>query len=205
MVYLGVLMHFSHFVILLLSGVLVLCGFVAVSDYKYRRIPNKYLLIATIYAISIYMVMFMFMPPFIVLKGFLMSLLGMVLGGLFLYPAYLIKQVGAGDVKLMMVFGLFMGMRGVLLAVLVGAILGGLWALGLAWKHGGLGHLWYNIKFMARSAYLTGFKEMGWDLKSEGAIKMPYGVALCGGAALIAIEQIHLHYHKLLAFYQAVQ
>lgn len=198
-------MLFSHFVIMLLSGLLVLCGFVAVSDYKYRRIPNRYLLIAIIYAVGIFMAMLFFFPPLQVLRGFSMSLLGVVLGGLFLYPAYMVKQVGAGDVKLVMVFGLFMGMRGVLLAIFIGAMIGGLWALGLAWKHGGLGHLWYNMKFMARSAYLTGFKEMGWDLKSEGAIKMPYGVALCAGAVLMAIEQLHLHVHKLLAFYQAVQ
>lgn len=198
-------MVFSHFVIMLLTGVLVLSGFVAVSDYKYRRIPNKYLLIATFYVISIFVAMFFFFPPLQVLKGFFMSVLGMMIGGLVLYPPYRIKQVGAGDVKLMMVFGLFMGARGIILTLLIGAILGGIWALVLAWKHGGVRHMWYNIKYMARSAYLTGFQEMGWDLKSDGAIKMPYGVALCGGAALVAIEQLHLQYHKLLEFYQLAQ
>jgi len=198
-------MVFSHFVILLLTGVLVLSGFVAVSDYKYRRIPNSYLLIATTYALSIFIAMFFFLPPFQVFRGFLMSILGLVIGGLFLYPAYMIKQVGAGDVKLMMVFGLFMGARGTILTILIGAMIGGLWALVLAWKHGGLKHMWYNMKYMAKSAYLTGFKDMGWDLKSDGAIKMPYGVALCAGASLIAIEQLHLQYHKLLAFYQTIQ
>ena len=134
-----------------------------------------------------------------------MSLFGLLLGGLLLYPSYLIKQVGAGDVKLMMVFGFMMGPRGAVLTLLIGAMIGGIWALALAWKHGGFRHMWYNIKFIARSAYLTGFKEMGWDLKSDGAIKMPYGVALCGGAALVAIEQLFVQYEKLLAFYHVVQ
>lgn len=157
------------------------------------------------YALSIFIAMFFFFPPFQVLKGLLMSLVGLLLGGLLLYPSYLIKQVGAGDVKLMMVFGFFMGPKGIIFTLLIGAMLGGLWALGLAWKHGGVSHMWYNIKFMARSAYLTGFKEMGWDLKSEKALKMPYGVALCGGAAFVAIEQLFVQYHKLLALYHVVQ
>ena len=198
-------MVFSHFVILLLTGLLVLCGFVAVSDYKYRRIPNSYLKVATYYALFIFAAMFIYLPAGQVLRGFLMSLLGLVIGGLFLYPAYLVKQVGAGDVKLMMVFGLFMGARGTILTILIGAMIGGLWALALAWKHGGLKHILYNMKFMAKTAYLTGFKDMGWDLKSEKAIKMPYGVALCGGAAIIAVEQLILQYHKLIEFYQTLQ
>lgn len=197
-------MLFSHFVILLLSGLIVLCGFVAVSDYKYRRIPNKYLAVAITYALCVFVSMMFYLPLSGVLRGFLMSVLGVVLGGLFLYPSYLIKQVGAGDVKLVMVFGLFMGMRGVILAVLIGAMIGGLWALFLAWRHGGFGHMWYNMKFMARSAYLTGFKDMGWDLKTEKAIKMPYGVALCAGAALVAIEQLHLHIQKLQMLYEVI-
>ena len=197
-------MLFSHFVIMLLAGLLVLCAFVAVSDYRNRRIPNKYLILATTYAMCVFVSMMVYLPALSVLRGFLMSVLGVILGGLFLYPAYQLRQVGAGDVKLVMVFGLFMGMRGVILAILIGAMIGGLWALALAWKHGGLNHMWYNMKFMARSAYLTGFKDMGWDLKSEKSIKMPYGVALCGGAAIIAIEQMHVHIHKLQMLYQAV-
>ena len=74
-------MVFSHFVILLLTGLLVLCGFVAVSDYKYRRIPNSYLKVATYYALFIFAAMFIYLPAGQVLRGFLMSLLGLVIGG----------------------------------------------------------------------------------------------------------------------------
>lgn len=198
-------MVFSHFVVLLLTGLLTLCAFVSFSDYKYRRIPNKYLLIASCYALFIFFTMLFYLPVDQVFKGFLMSILGIIIGGLFLYPAYMLKQVGAGDVKLMMVFGLFMGPKGTILTILIGAMIGGVWALALAWKHGGLKHMWYNMKFMAKSAYLSGFQDMGWDLKSEKAIKMPYGVALSAGAAVIAIEQLNLQYHKLVIYYQSIQ
>ena len=67
---------------------------------------------------------------------------------------------------------------------------GGIWALVLSWRHGGLKKLWNNMVFMWRSAWLSGFKEMSWDLRSAGAVTMPYGVALSAGAALVAIWQM---------------
>ena len=194
-------MIFSHFVLALLFGLLILCVLVSISDFKYRRIPNRYLLNATFYALALFALMFAFLPVAQVARGFFMSLMGVLLGGLFLYPPYKLKQVGAGDVKLAMVFGLFLSVKGVILSILIGAMIGGVWALGLAWKHGGLGHMWYNMKYMAKSVYLSGFKDMGWDLRSEGAVTMPYGVALCLGAGIIAVEQVWIHYHKIIEFY----
>lgn len=129
--------------------------------------------------------------------GLLRGLMGFLVGCFLLLPAYFIRQVAAGDVKLLMVFGFILGPKGVVLALLNGAIIGGIWALSIAWQQGGLGNVFYNIKFMARSAYLTGFKEMGWDLRNEKAIKMPYGVALSIGAALVAIWQIYIHVGKV--------
>lgn len=181
------------FIIALLIGVLILSVFVSVSDFKYRKIPNKYLISAIAYFVVIFTLMFVFLPFSYAAKGLLFSVAGAMIAGLLLYAPYKLKQVGAGDVKLVAVFGLFLGIKGGLLTILVGAMVGGVWALSLAYHHGGLGHLWYNLKFMARSAYLSGFKEMGWDLRSEGAIAMPYGVALCIGAVLVTIEQLHLY------------
>jgi prepilin peptidase CpaA len=193
------MMVFELFVIALLCGALVLCVFVSVHDYKYRKIPNKYLIIASLFAISVFIAMCFYLPPAKVAKGFFFSLMGSLIGGMLLFAPYKLKQVGAGDVKLVMVFGLFLGFKGTMLSILVGAMVGGAWALGLAYRYGGLSHMWHNMKFMARSAYLSGFKDMGWDLRSEGAIAMPYGVALSIGCALIAIEQMHLYITRLLA------
>jgi prepilin peptidase CpaA len=192
-------MAFELFVIALLCGALVLCAFVSVHDYKYRKIPNQYLIVASLFAISVFIAMGFYLPLAKVAKGFFFSLMGSVIGGLLLFAPYKLKQVGAGDVKLVMVFGLFLGFKGTMLSILVGAMVGGVWALGLAYRYGGLSHMWHNMKFMARSAYLSGFKDMGWDLRSEGAVAMPYGVALSIGCALIAIEQLHLYATRLLA------
>lgn len=190
-------MKSEYFVIALLVGSILLSACVAVSDFKFRRIPNQYLFVGVLYFFVIFAAMLLFLPLGHVLKGFAFSLIGFLIGGLFLYPAYKLKQVGAGDVKFMMVLGLLMGPKGVILALLLGAMVGGVWALILAWRIGGLKHLWYNMQFMAKSAYLSGFKDMGWDLRSQGAVAMPYGVALAAGAILIALQQLNLYYGYL--------
>lgn len=191
-------MPFEYFIIALLVGVIVLSFFVSFYDFKYRRIPNKLLLTGLVYGVLVFVCMAFFIPLNIVFKGFLFGLIGLMAGGVFLYVPYKYKQVGAGDVKLVMVFGLLLGFKGVILSILVGAIIGGIWALGLAWRNGGLHHMWYNMKYMARSMYLSGFKEMSWDLRSEGAVTMPYGVALSTGAVLIALQQMQIQYEKLI-------
>lgn len=191
-------MPFEYFIIALLVGVVVLSCFVTYYDFKYRRIPNKLLLWASGYGLLVFILMAFYVPLGMVSKGFLFSLLGLMAAGAFLYVPYKYKQVGAGDVKLVMVLGLLMGFKGVILSILVGAMIGGVWALGIAWRNGGLGHMWYNMKYMAKSMYLSGFKEMSWDLRSEGAVAMPYGVALSAGAMLIATQQLLLQYEKLI-------
>lgn len=193
-----VLLSFELFVVALLGGVVVLSTLVAWQDFRCRRIPNHFLLWGVVYALSVFFAMALFLPIGDVFKGFLFSLVGVAIGGFFLYVPYRYKQVGAGDVKLMMVYGLFLGPKGVILALLNGALVGGVWALALAWRIGGLKHVWYNLKFMARSIYLSGGKEMGWDLRSEKALAMPYGVALAAGAVSVAVWQLHLHLGRLL-------
>lgn len=193
------MLHFSHFIFALLFGSIILGIFVSIQDYQHRRIPNQYLIWAISYVVLIFIGMAFFIPISLALRGFMMSVFGFLLGGIFLFPSYAAKQVAAGDVKLLMVYGLFFGPKGVVFTLLIGAMVGGVWALALACKTGGIAHMWYNIKFMARSVYLSGCKDMGWDLKSDGAIKMPYGVALSAGAAIVATDQLILKYQQIFA------
>lgn len=193
-------MYFHLLVVGLLSVLLLLCAFVSVSDFKYRRIPNQYLLIAVASTLGLFVMASMVLPVALLIKAFFFGLLGALMGGTFLYIPYQLKQVGADDVKLVMVFGFLLGMKGVVLSILIGAMIGGIWALLLAYKFGGLSQMWHNMKFMARSVYLSGGKTMGWDLRSDGVITMPYGVALSMGASVIAIEQLTLHLTQVTSF-----
>lgn len=166
---------------------------IAISDYRYRKIPNSILAVFLLCAFLHYFFMLFYMPVGMVFKGFAFALVGMLVGGALLYVPYKYQQMGAGDVKLLMVYGFILGPKGVFLALLNAAVVGGAWALVLAWKHGGLSYVWYNIKFMARSLWLSGGKEIGWDLRSANVIAMPYGVALAFGAITICIWQIAIH------------
>jgi prepilin peptidase CpaA len=186
------------FIIVLLCVLIVLSLAVAYSDYHYRRIPNVYLVSALVFALLIFIAMTAVLPVSGVARGFLFSILGMLMGFIFLFPGYLLKQMAAGDVKFMMIIGFYLGPKGCALSLLTAALVGGLWALVLAWRIGGLGHMFYNMKYMARSAYLSGFKDMGWDLRNEKAVKMPYGVALAAGAILVASWQLNLYVERIL-------
>lgn len=171
-------------------GVLVLGLACSWHDLKSRRIPNRALLLSLGYTAALHALLFLALPPVTALRALGWSVVGLLLGGLLLGPGYAARQVGAGDVKLLMVFGFALGPIGAVFTLLNGALFGGLWALWLSWRHGGLGRLWSNLSLMARTAYASGFRDFGWDLRSAGAVRMPYGVALSAGAGSVALWQL---------------
>jgi prepilin peptidase CpaA len=180
----------ANFPVVLLAGLIVLACVASCTDLRSRRIPNAALAAAMAYALACYAMAAAGGGAMFALKAIGFGALGMLLGMLMLYPAYASRQVGAGDVKLMMVFGFYLGPIGGALALLTGALIGGVWALALSWRYAGLRHVFRNLRNMARSAYVTGFKELSWDLRSAGAVTMPYGVALSAGAVIVAGWQL---------------
>ncbi len=177
-------MAHTLFIPLLFSGLVLTALLASWSDWRELRIPNALLVLSALYAI-----LMLSLLGTGLLRGLGFSLTGAVLCGLVLWPAYRLRQVGAGDVKLAMVFGIYLGPLGGILALLNGALVGGMWALWLSWRQGGMLKLLGNLKLMARTAYVTGFRELGWDLDNREAITMPYGVALSAGAVSIVIWQ----------------
>ncbi|HNB78682.1 MAG TPA: A24 family peptidase [Rhodocyclaceae bacterium] len=173
-----------------LSGLCVLSLAVALSDYRRHRIPNLYLLIALVYGLGVSAFFAWQLGLRFALGNLGFSLFGMFIGWFLLFFPYRARQVAAGDVKFMMVIGFFLGPIGTVFALLNGALVGGLWALVLSWRHGGLASVFRNIGLMWRTGWLSGFKEVGWDLRSAGAVRMPYGVALAAGVWMVAAWQI---------------
>jgi prepilin peptidase CpaA len=175
-----------------LTGITLLLGIlVSRHDLRERRIPNVLLVIALALALGVFVALGAFSNWITAAKGIGYGLFGMLLGAAFLVPGYAARQLGAGDVKLLMTFGFLLGPLGAVLTLLIGAIVGGVWALALSWKHGGIGQLLSNLKLMAGTAWASGFRDMGWDLRSAGAVRMPYGVALSAGAGTVALWQLH--------------
>lgn len=178
--------------LLLLCTVLALAVSVSYFDLRERRIPNKLLAAALCFGFGVYGWASAIAGIEVVSRGIMYGLLGVAIGTIVLLPAYALRQVGAGDVKLMMVFGFLLGPIGAAFTLLTGALIGGLWALWLSWRSAGIGQTFLNLKLMARSAYLSGLRNMEWDLRSAGAVHMPYGVALSSGALLVALWQLSL-------------
>jgi len=175
---------------LLLSGIVVVSLIVAFSDFRTRRIPNVVLGTALLYALAVLAIAGLERGPAFLPRALGYSFFGAFIGFLMLLPGYLGRQVAAGDVKFMMVIGFFMGPIGAAIVLLSGALFGGVWALVLAWRVGGLRKVFDNMRFMWRSLWLSGLREMGWDLGSQGAVRMPYGVALAAGVCAVAAWQI---------------
>ena len=111
--------------VLLISGILAAAVY---TDLRSHRIPNNLIAVGLILAI-----IFQLAANGVhgLLFGFLAALVGL---GCFM-PFYALRAMGAGDVKLMAVVGFFTSPRGVLYAVVLSLLAGGLCALSyLLWR-----------------------------------------------------------------------
>ena len=102
-----------------LSGVLI---FAAANDLRFQKIPN----LLTYPAMAVALVYHVVMNG---LDGLLFSTAGLALGIAILIIPYLMGGMGAGDAKLMGTVGAILGARGVFIAFLFTAIIGGVYAL----------------------------------------------------------------------------
>lgn len=115
--------------------------------------------------------------------GFVSAIEGLALGLVVMLPMYLLRAMGAGDVKLMAMVGAFLGPWDVIGAVLCSFVAGGLLALGYAWKIGVLRRTLQNIRFIL---YSSAVKIAGGGIPTledapETAGKFPYAVAIAVG------------------------
>lgn len=106
--------------------------------------------------------------------GALLSLLGAVVAGGVLIPGWLMRYMGAGDVKLMAALGAWVGFPLALYAVLGALIAGGVLAIVVAWRQQIL------MRSLQRAARLAGGAQL--DLAPEGSKgRFPWaGAALAG-------------------------
>jgi prepilin peptidase CpaA len=112
--------------LLLLPGILAPAVY---SDLRSHRIPNK-LIILGLFAALVFQLAASATP------GLWSGLLGAVIGLACFMPFHAMRAMGAGDVKLMAVVGLFMGPTGALYAALFSLLAGGLCALCYLTWHG---------------------------------------------------------------------
>jgi len=110
---------------LLQLALLLLFGYLAtVTDIKSKLVPNRLVLFMFAAWVLVF-IPYLFLRIEAALPLLLSSALGFVLSGVIFLLVYLIsrKGLGGGDVKLMAVAGLYLGLGRVLPAMLIGSVL----------------------------------------------------------------------------------
>lgn len=162
------------------SGSLIgLLAVAAVIDCRTYRIPNWLTMSGAAFALA-YAVAVPFAPKL----GFFWALGGFALGLFMFLPLYMIKVMGAGDVKLMAMAGAFLGVSDTFYAILCTFIVGGIAALGFALLHGVLGRMLGNIKTDLQSILLQaagGVRPVSMLDASKSVGKLPYGASISIG------------------------
>ena len=172
------------------TGVLIgLLIIAAISDVRTGRIPNWLVFSGVLYALA-YNAFYPVYPRDI---GILFALGGLSVGLVALLPGYLLRVLGAGDVKLMGMVGSFIGTWAAVEAVLASLITGGILAVVLSVYSGRLPLMLRNLVALFRGAVLT-FATVPGGLTVQGgrsAGRMPYGLAIAlGTIAYLVLEQL---------------
>ena len=169
----------------LLPMVLLLLAAVR-EDVRYHRIPNSFVF----WGAGLGILLNIFMPEGFGFAsqlpggvGFLRAMEGLAIGLAALLPMYLLRVMGAGDVKLMAMVGGFLGPEDVLGAILATFLAGGVLSLGYAWKIGVLRRTLQNIRFILYSSAvkIAGGNAPTLEDAPETAGKFPYAVAIAVG------------------------
>lgn len=115
--------------------------------------------------------------------GLLYAVGGFAIGMAALLPMYLLRAMGAGDVKLMAMVGAFLGTADVVGAILATFLAGGVLSVVYAWKIGVLRRTLQNIRVVV---CLGAVRVAGGSLPTladapETAGRFPYAVAIATG------------------------
>jgi len=165
---------------------------ICVSDFRSRRIPNVLVLTGLAIAFAFHLfapagygLFDRFMPGAI---GFSQAAVGALLGfGVFL-GLYLIKAMGAGDAKLMAMFGALFGSEHVVGLIVLVFLCGGVLSIVRLFNAKRREKLVMNMRllFMHKLAGEGGDSTASFDPQHDTADRLPFAVAICTAAVLLA-------------------
>ncbi|NMG28603.1 A24 family peptidase [Aromatoleum evansii] len=118
--------------------------------------------------------------------GIAASLCGIFVGFSALLPLYALRAMGAGDVKLMMTIGAFLGPLQTLGVVVLTFAAGGVLALAMALWQRSFRQLVLNLRFMLTTSAISaaGGSSPKFEPLQQTAGRMPYAVAIAAGTLL---------------------
>ncbi len=158
--------------ILLLTGA-------AVCDYRTHRIPNWLVLSGALFGV-IYNTALPPSPH----DNILFPLAGLGLGLLLFLPLYLMRAMGAGDVKLLAMVGALLGPGEAFHAALASVVVGSVLSILFVLVRGTARRMYYNLVSLFQLALLGALAGSAPSLRitaGASAGKLPYGVAIAIG------------------------
>jgi prepilin peptidase CpaA len=161
--------------------VVALGGLAAWFDIRERRVPNSVTIPALAAGLAI--------GALGGWEGLGWALGGAAFGFFFALPFFLVGGLGAGDLKLLTAFGALLGPGRLVTAIVVMGLVGGAMAFVAMVQRRAVVRTFRNLWLLAltfgRSTY-TGWKgeasEAWLTLDSDGAVTVPYAVAIASGA-----------------------
>ena len=168
---------------------LILLVIASFSDYATYKIPNWLTFGGMLFGLTYNAAVPLSTNPH---HAFLWAAQGLLIGLCIMLPLYVMKIMGAGDVKLMAMIGAFLGASDTLYVILFSFIIGGIAAIGFAIANQALTRMLVNIKNISQIFILTatsGFKPEATIEKEQSVGKLPYGICISIGATLYLITR----------------
>lgn len=175
----GMMLLFGTFVLEVKTAFLaMLLVAVIVADLRSRRIPNRLVLLGLLIAVGLHS----FSSAG---WGLVYALKGALVGFAMLLPLYMLRVLGAGDVKLMAMVGSFLGPVATIGTVLMTLVAGGVLALAVALWNGVFTVALANIRALLSNVRVAAFTGASSRVQTShtAAVKLPYAVAIATGTA----------------------
>jgi prepilin peptidase CpaA len=175
-----------------ISTLMALMLLAAVFDVRSHRIPNRLVLIGIVAGCLCNWIL----PAHTLRQGVLFPIEGLAVGFALFVPLYLLRAMGAGDVKLMAMVGAFVGPHDALFAALVTMIVGGALAIGYVIVNGTAARLYSNLLSFFYGSVLGVMGGVRPDVHidaSASAGKLPYAVSIAlGTTGYLVLHQLGL-------------
>lgn len=147
----------------------VLLAVAAVVDFRHRKIPNVISLGGCAAGLALW-------GWHAGVSGMASSMLGLLIGAGLFFPFYIVRGMGAGDIKLMGAVGAFLGPYHIIAAAITVALVGGVIAAWAAFRQG-------RLKSALRDSWLVAIRARpAITLDRAGREQsIPYGLAISAG------------------------